>query len=228
MSSVDGRVDNSRWSKPFDGRPQSDLSKVYATLGVSLGTDAWMFGLNTAKAFLPLKFVGKSKEKSMPREPYMAPRTSKRLFILADPEAGIYYNTAKVRGDDIAVILSENVTDEYLLHLRKAGVSYLFGGPDGIDLKKAMETLGDVFGIKSISLQGGAIIDGAMLADGLLDELSLVMYPGIDGLAGVPSIFQYVGGQTDCPARGQSLELISVERCDFGVVHLCYKFHRKP
>lgn len=26
-----------------------------------------------------------------------------------------------------------------------------------------------------------------------------------DGLSGVPSIFEYVGGATDCPAAGQSL-----------------------
>lgn len=227
MSSVDGRVINSRWSEPFDGRPQSDLTKVYAQLGSTLDTDAWMFGLNTAKAFLPLKFVGKKHYREMPREPYIAPRTSRRLFVFADPDAGIYYNTSKVRGDDIAVILSENVADEYLIHLQKAGVSYLFGGADGTDLRQAMETLGEIFCVKSISLQGGGIIDGAMLAAGLLDELSIVMYPGIDGLAGVPSIFQYVGGATEHPAEGQSLELLDAEKCDYGIVWLRYKFHHK-
>lgn len=227
MSSVDGRLINNRWSEPFDGRPQSDLTKIYAHLTASLGTDAWMFGLNTAKAFLPLKFVGKKTERTVPREPYMAPRRSERLFVFADPEAGIYYNTSKVRGDDIAVILSENVSDEYLMHLRQAGVSYLFGGSDGMDLKKAMDTLGDNFGVKAISLQGGGIINGAMLAEGLLDELSLVVYPGIDGKAGVPSIFQYVGNATDCPACGQSLELLSAEPCEHGIVWLRYRFHHR-
>lgn len=227
MSSVDGRVINSRWSEPFDRRPQSDLTKVYAQLGAMLNTDAWMFGLNTAKAFLPLKFVGKKIEMEMPRVPFFAPRRSKRLFVFADPDGGIYYNTSKVRGDDIAVILSEKVSDEYLRHLQQAGVSYLFGGSDGTDLKAAMTTLHDKFGIKSISLQGGGIINGAMLAAGLLDELSLVLYPGIDGLAGASSIFQYVGGLTDQPAKGQSLELIDVGKCDYGIVWLRYKFHHK-
>lgn len=227
MSSVDGRVVNSRWTSHYDSRSQSELVKVYSEIGRELGTDAWMFGLNTAKNFLPLKFVGKKDEKLMPRTPYLAPRSSKRLFVFADPEGRIYYNTSRIRGDDIAVILSENVTDEYLNHLRSAGVSYLFGGPYGTNLRMAMETLGNVFGVKSVSLQGGGIIDGAMLAAGLLDELSLVVYPGIDGLAGVSSIFQYVGGATAYPAEGQTLELLDVQKYDCGVVWLRYKFHHK-
>lgn len=149
MSSVDGRVVNSRWTNPYDGRSQSELVKVYSEIGRELGTDAWMFGLDTAKNFLPLKFVGKKDEKLMPRDPYLAPRSSKRLFVFADPEGRIYYNTSRIRGDDIAVILSENVTDEYLNHLRSAGVSYLFGGAYGKNLRMAMETLGNVFGVKS-------------------------------------------------------------------------------
>lgn len=68
MSSMDGRVDNSRWTKPHDGRPQSELSKVYARLAASLGTDAWMFGLNTARAFLPQRFILPDKKLRDDRE----------------------------------------------------------------------------------------------------------------------------------------------------------------
>lgn len=88
-----------------------------------------------------------------------------------------------------------------------------------------MRTLGEVFGIKSLSLQGGGIIDGAFLQAGLIDELSLVVYPGIDGSASSPSIFEYIGKDT-LPARGQSLELLSAETLHDGVVWLRYKFHK--
>lgn len=228
MSSVDGRVDVGRWSEPFGGRSRGELAGVYARLGASLGTDAWMFGLNTARAFLPERFSGKSLGTTVRREAWRAPRRSERLFVFADPEAGTGYGRVRtVRGDDIAVILPENVTDEYLAHLRSHGVSYLFGGTDGTDLCAAMTMLGSgVFGVRRLSLQGGGIIDGAMLAAGLLDELSLVVYPGIDGLSGAASIFEYTGKITAGPARGQSLELISAQTCDHGVVWLRYRFHR--
>lgn len=104
-------------------------------------------------------------------------------------------------------------------------LSYVFGGKDGYDMETALETLGNLFDIKSISLQGGGVIDSAMLAAGLIDELSLVIYPGIDGKSGIPSIFEYIGN-ADLPAQGQSLELKSVEQCPHGVVWLRYKIHK--
>ena len=63
-----------------------------------------------------------------------------------------------------------------------------------------MQTLGNVFGVKAVSLQGGGIINGAFLQSGLLDELSLVVYPGIDGAAQAPSVFEYIGDD-NLPAR---------------------------
>ena len=113
----------------------------------------------------------------------------------------------------------------YLEELRRIGISYIFAGRNGDNLPLAMQTLAEVFGVKSISLQGGGIIDGAFLHAGLIDELSLVMYPGIDGSEASPSIFEYVGTEKS-PARGQCLELLSSEMLQNGEVWLRYKFHK--
>ena len=75
-------------------------------------------------------------------------------------------------------------------------------------------------------MQGGGIIDGEMLAQGLIDELSLVIYPGIDGLTTAPSIFEYLGHSEERPAEGQTLELLSMDRRSHGIVWLRYKFHK--
>lgn len=87
-----------------------------------------------------------------------------------------------------------------------------------------MQTLAETFGVESLSLQGGGIIDGAFLQAGLIDELSLVIYPGIDGSADSTSVFHYTGSGN--PSQGQSLELLSVQTMADGVVWLRYKFHR--
>lgn len=81
------------------------------------------------------------------------------------------------------------------------------------------------FGVRRISLQGGGIINGAMLAAGLIDQLSLVVYPGIYGLTTAPSIFEYLGASDEHPTTGQSLELLSAEPRGNGIVWLRYKFH---
>ena len=78
-----------------------------------------------------------------------------------------------------------------------------------------------------ISLQGGGIINGGMLAAELITELSLVIYPGIDGQASDLSILEYLGATDDRPADGQSLELLSSETAGNGIVWVRYRFHRK-
>lgn len=78
-----------------------------------------------------------------------------------------------------------------------------------------------------ISLQGGGIINGGMLAAELITELSLVIYPGIDGQASDLSIFEYLGATDERPADGQSLELLSSETAGNGIVWVRYRFHKK-
>lgn len=227
MSSVDGRLLNDRWTEPFDGTPASDLLQVYAAVGHELGTDAWMFGKNTLRAAFSYKWGidGHAVSSDSPAV-FVGERRSERMFIVPDPEADIYFTSSVLRGDNMLVIVGRNATEEYLAHLREKQISYVIVS-DATDLQAGLEAVGQEFGIRCISVQGGGILNGALLAEGLVDELSLVVYPGIDGLSGVPSIFEYVGGATDYPAAGQSLQMLSAEQREHGVMWLRYKFHKK-
>lgn len=52
------------------------------------------------------------------------------------------------------------------------------------------------------------------------------IYPGIGGLSGMPSIFEYKGERAEFPADGQVLELVSARKLENGVIALRYKFHK--
>jgi len=52
-----------------------------------------------------------------------------------------------------------------------------------------------------------------------------MIYPGIDGLSGRPSIFEYLSKEGEVPSVEQSLELISHKVLENGVIWLQYKFH---
>ena len=226
MSSVDGRLLPGRWTQPFDGTSSSVLFKDYPEIGKTLGTDAWMFGKTTTKEVFPYKFTPKSNETAAPGKIYVGHRNSSRLFITIDPDADIYYTDSRLRGDNILTVLGTNATVDYLQLLEDKGISYIVLN-DPMNLREAMEIIHESFGMNKISLQGGGIIDGAMLAAGLLDELSLVIYPGIDGLTTSPSIFEYLGADDERPANSQALELLSAETRSHGIVWLRYKFHKK-
>ena len=225
MSSVDGRLLPARWTAPFDGTAPSELFKEYAAIGKSLDADAWMFGKATTREAFPYKFMPKGEPVGESGKVFVGNRTSSRLFITIDPDADIFFTSDRLRGDNILVILGTNATTDYLSALEEKGISYIVVD-DVCDLRNALTLAKQYFNVQIISLQGGGIIDGAMLALGLIDELSLVVYPGIDGLASSPSIFEYLGRPGEQPAAGQALELLYVEQRPNGIVGLRYKFHK--
>ena len=226
MSSVDGRLLTERWTEPFNGMSKGELMGVYAAIGRKLNADAWMFGKNTLQeGYFPKKFHTSDKTPLAHPIPYLAHKTSSRLFVVIDPDADILYESSAVRGDRIVTVLPETAPAAYLEYLQQRDISYLFAGVKGDELNAAMKALAETFGVETLSLQGGGIIDGAFLQAGLIDELSLVVYPGIDGSASSPSIFEYIGRE-QAPARGLSLELLSAETVQDGVVWLRYKFHK--
>lgn len=226
MSSVDGRLLTERWTEPFNGKSKGELMGVYAAIGRKLNADAWMFGKNTLQeGYFPKKFHTSDKTPLAHPIPYLAHKTSSRLFVVIDPDADILYESSAVRGDRIVTVLPETAPAAYLEYLQQRDISYLFAGVKGDELNAAMKALAETFGVETLSLQGGGIIDGAFLQAGLIDELSLVVYPGIDGSASSPSIFEYIGRE-QAPARRLSLELLSAETVQDGVVWLRYKFHK--
>lgn len=225
MGSVDGRLLPSRWTPPFDGTAAGELFKEYAEIGHLLEADAWMFGKATVSEKFPYKYMPKTDSHPHAGKVFAGKRDSERLFITVDPDADIFYTYNKLRGDNIVTVLGTNATDDYLAMLEKNDISYIvLDAPT--NLKEALAILYAKFGVRRISLQGGGIINGAMLAEGLLDELSLVVYPGIDGLTTDPSIFEYLGASDQNPASGQSLELLKAEVRAHGIVWLRYRFHK--
>lgn len=224
MGSVDGRVLVGRWSEPFGNRPMTDLLKVYPELGRKLHTDAWTFGKNTITEIFPEKFATTSAAVAQKDEGkiFKTASLTQRIFISIDPDADIKYESSTLRGDSIVAVVGKRASMEYLQFLRSMGVSYIMVD-DIADLRGVLEAVNREFGVCCLSLQGGGVLDGGMLEQGLIDELSYVVYPGVDGRADSVSIFNYIGKSN--PNSGLSLELLSAETLEYGLVWLRYKIH---
>lgn len=226
MGSVDGRVLVERWSKPFGGTPLTSLLKTYSEIGSQLGTDAWTFGKNTITEIFPDKYKSSQRGSSQnTTSVFKGQRSSHRLFVSIDPEADIKYASNCLRDDDILAVVGKYASDDYLAFLRNMNISYAV--VENIsDLADILEMLNSEFGVTALSLQGGGVLNGGMLAQGMIDELSYVVYPGIDGTGNSVSIFNYIGSSAESPMLGQSLKLLSAEQKDGGIVWLRYTIQR--
>ena len=77
----------------------------------------------------------------------------------------------------IIQVLCEDTSDAYLSYLKSISVSYIFAGKSEMDIPLALGKLRRLFGIKTLLLEGGSILNGAFNRDGVIDELSLVVVP---------------------------------------------------
>lgn len=122
-------------------------------------------------------------------------------------------------------IVSQTASTEYLSYLKSLGISFIATGVDGIDLDRAMEILHDSFGVKRVAVVGGGKINGGFLEAGLVDELSAMIAPGIDGRIGQPALFDF--HNTEERYLPVKLELKSVNKLDNGVIWARYSVNKK-
>ena len=92
--------------------------------------------------------------------------------------------------------------------LREKGISYVVSGKSFVDLTDAVNQLVEHFGIRTLLLEGGGQINGAFLEADLVDEVSLLVVPGIDGRHDIPAVFDGVSPsrKTAVPLRLKSVE----------------------
>lgn len=91
-------------------------------------------------------------------------------------------------------------------------------GTDQIDLVKACEILATEFHVKRMAIVGGGHINAGFLAAGLLDEVSLVLGPAIDGRGEMAALFDGLPMQKE-PTQ---LKLQQAKTYPNGVLHLIY------
>lgn len=224
--SVDGRLDETRWSKLFDERGEGTPDVFYETFDL-LSPECSLIGKTSVQKHCDVgEFKAPRTDEPVPDPFFRGIRSRSMLTAIFDSRGTLSYNSNIIfNGTAVAVLGRRCVSEAYLRHLREREVSYTFAGDDGRDLHEAVRSLREDFGVKNMVLSGGGVLNGSFLKAGLIDELYLVLYPGIDGLHGIYSIFEYFGTPGELPCAGQSLELLSCEQCRAGVVRLRYKFH---
>lgn len=218
VSSIDGRILHSRW------RPQvADSGGIFERLHEKLDGDAWLVGRVTGQEFAKAKSYSSQADQTYPREPWFARRDADAYGIVLDEKGKIAWGRSDIGGDPIVVVLTEQVSDAHLAGLRKDGVSYFFAGRQELDLPLLLETLNRELGVKRLLLEGGGGANGEFLRAGLIDEISLVVCPAVDGAKGAPSVFDSSDQATDLRAPVTAMSLESSEVLEGGAVWLRYR-----
>jgi 2,5-diamino-6-(ribosylamino)-4(3H)-pyrimidinone 5'-phosphate reductase len=218
VTSIDGRIVVDGWPDAISASVRRQHEEVHARHEAG----GWMCGRVTMEPFArrvrPEAEVAR-EHRGPPREDFVAEGDHRSFAFAIDPAGRLAWESNDVGGDHVVAVLAERVSDDHLASLRRAGVSYLLAGAREVDLPLALEKIGAVFGVKTLLLEGGGRVNGGLLRAGLVDELSVLVAPVVDGRAGTPALFDLDAGAL----APRHLELAHVERRADDVLWLRYR-----
>jgi len=217
-TTIDGRILVDRWPK-LPGR--TNASDLFERTADSFGIGAWLVGTTTMREFAGRNVRLKRARRRVERTDHVADRRARRFAIGADARGALRFQKPDVEGDHVVLLVSEGVGDDYLSHLQEAGVSYLFCGRDHVDVKAALDKIRRALGIRRLMLEGGGTFNGEVLHAGLVDEISRVVVPVVDGGRGVTTMFDIPGNPPRKAAA--ALRLKSHRRLPGGVSWFRYR-----
>lgn len=214
-TTVDGKIKPTIWPKG------TNIHKLYEQCHKKLKGDAWIIGRTSMEGYSSSKIRLGLPDPSIKKEDFIGDKAAKRFAVVIDPSGKCRWDSNKITGDHVVEILSKEVSTAYLRHLREKRVSYIFAGSRDIDLTVALKKLRLLFGIKRLLLEGGGVINGSFLKEGLIDELSQLVMPYADGSTGTPTLFDVEEGYTS--RRMTIMRLQTMSKLSGGVVWLRYQ-----
>lgn len=218
MTSVDGRIDC-----PMVGQLSTD--EYYIALD-RLGKCSKLSGRVTTvlecSAVKEEVAAGKSGT-PVGHEAFSVCRKADEYTITVDTHGKIRWKSNEADGHPLISIVSEDVSEEYLDSLTAQGISWIASGKGHINLRRAVEILCEEFGVERLAIVGGGHICGGFAEAGLIDEVSVMVAPGIDGREGQTAMFDGIRKENCNPYK---LKLESVEKWDTDIVWLRYKVEK--
>ncbi|PKG22690.1 RibD family protein [Niallia nealsonii] len=196
LTSLDGKIIGDYLKVERAG----DFTDVYEKIHERYGTKAWMCGRVTMEEHftfghkLDLLY---ENIPSIPRTDYVANKNAESYAIAVDPTGKLGWMENSIESwnehrtdDHIVQVLTEQVSDAYLAHLKKIGISYIFGGKEQLNFTVVVQKLKKLFSIDKLMLEGGGFLNGSFLNEGLMDELSLILVPIADGASNSVTLFE--------------------------------------
>jgi riboflavin biosynthesis pyrimidine reductase len=220
MSPLDGRLVVESWA-PDGSTLNKNMIAEYERIHAELGGHGWIAGTETLKEFATGKPGTAASTDDTPARPWHQADAEARYFAIAiDRHAKLHWDSPTADKGHVVVVLGASVDDAHLRELTAVGVSYFVMPDDDIDLAAMLDELNTRLGIEQLLLEGGGTINGAFLKAGLVDEVSLLLCPAIDGSSGSPAIFD---AGDDGLSASPTLELVSATPGAHNSCHLRYR-----
>jgi riboflavin biosynthesis pyrimidine reductase len=131
-----------------------------------------------------------------------------KWFAVVDGRGRLRWTMTSNGGYRLLILVAEATPAAYLAYLRAERIPYLVVGGKRVDLATALRRMADKLGVTCVVSKAGGGLNGALLRDGLVEEVQIVVFPALIGGKGTPALFdgpQLSGGQLPTPLRLRSV-----------------------
>ncbi len=215
--SLDGKI---------DGFPV-DLYQYYG-LAATWKEDATLAGSDT---FLKAASEAPAEDKSVLLPPDVDSSDRRPLLAIPDSRGRIrtwHYLRSLPYWRGFVALCSQSTPQEYLHYLKERHIDCIIAGQDHVDLRAALREMNSRYGVKVVRVDAGGTLNGLLLRQGLVAEVSLLIYPSLVGGEKQSGIIS----TPDLPVTADlltglrnaiSLKLMQVEQLKGDVVWLRYE-----
>lgn len=221
MSTIDGKIASGTGVDILE-----DYFSLYTQTEDKLECKNWLIGRVTMEMFAdsvdtPLPALNQEVND----KDYLVPNTSQPFMFAVDSKGKLRWKDNSIKLSNVTeklhlvVIITKETSKEYIAYLQDKQISYIFGGDKEIDFTKTLEKISERFGVEKLLLEGGGILNGSLMVDNLVDEISLLVTPKVLNKSNAPSVFER---QTD-EIVTKDYSLIEVTKTDKDCVWLRYK-----
>lgn len=230
VTSLDGKVSGDFLEKS----EYSGIIETYYQIHKNYDVDGFICGRITMEGSFPQKSVHLTEYEgpAINRKDFIAEKAA-FYAVAVDPHGKLIWDDRVISDSDegyggahIIELLTEQVSDAFLAHLRSKGVSYVFAGKDTLDLEQAVQKLKILFGTNRLLLEGGGITNGSFLEAGLIDEISLVVIPSAETSEKAISLFQ-TSKFKSANAKAADFQLKAAEKLDNDTIWLTYRENKE-
>lgn len=152
-------------------------------------------------------------EGAVPEGDFVAKRTD-MYYVSIDSSGKLGWESDTLTYEDttahVLEVLTGRASNAYKAFLRKLGISYIIAGEEKLDYELAMTKLKTMFGIETLMLGGGGVLNWSFIQAGMCDEISLVIAPCADGSTETQTLFQVREGLSTDKAVGFTLKSADV------------------
>ncbi|PWU22591.1 hypothetical protein C5B42_05725 [Candidatus Cerribacteria bacterium 'Amazon FNV 2010 28 9'] len=222
MSTIDGKV-----ASGIDGVDiLADYFDLYTKTEDELKAKAWMCGRVTMQMFAegvntPLHPI----EQGVGEQDFLVTKENNIMFGV-DTKGMLRWKSNTITLSNVqdplqlVVIVTNTTPQEYLAYLQEKQISYLFAGEDEIDFSFLLQKIQTIFGIPKLLLEGGALLNGSVMAANAIDEISLLLTPLVANRSSCPSLFERTVQEE---LQTKRFSLSSVQQTEKDCVWLRYK-----